>query len=50
VFDFYVIVDGKLIGFDSASKADDFFNEVELSSETTVEFVKVYGVRCGDCV
>lgn len=48
--DYFVIVDGEVIGFDSLEKANDFFIEVELDCDTTVYMCKVIGSRFGDCV
>ena len=50
MYDFYVIVNGKLIGFDSEKIAKICFDHVELQSETTVQLVQVKAQKFGDCV
>jgi len=50
MFEFYVIVNGKMIGFDSENIAKIYYDQVELQSESTVQLVQVKAQKFGDCV
>jgi len=50
MFEFYVIVNGNMVGFDVESIAEIYYNQVSLESETTVQFVRVIAQKYGDGV
>jgi len=50
MFEFYVIINGKMIGFDVESIAKICYDHVKLESDTTVQLVQVKAQKFGDCV
>jgi hypothetical protein len=50
MFDFYVIVNGKLVGFDSEKIAKIYYDHVRMLSDTTVQLVQVKHQKFGESV